>query len=364
MKIFFHLGHPAHYHLFKITIKTLEQEGHKPYVFIKKKDVLEELLISDTVSYKSFLPKGRKDSRIGIALGLIKADWKMFLYCLRNRPDIMVGTSIVNSHVGKLLKIPVININEDDADVVPLYAKLSYPWSNVILSPESCNNGRWNNKTINYQSYHELAYLHPHNFTPDKNVVKKYVDPSKPYYILRLAKLTAHHDKGIAGFDSNITKKLINLLKPHGQIIINSEKPIDNKLEKHRQPIKAVDMHDLLAFADLFIGDSQTMAAEAGVLGTPFIRFNDFVGKISYLEDLENKYSLGFGFKTTHPENMLNKIQELLEKPNTRKEFQEKRVEMLTQKVNFSEFLHWFILNYPSSEETMRKNSDYQYNFK
>ncbi len=34
------------------------------------------------------------------------------------------------------------------------------------------------------------------------------------------------------------------------------------------------------------------MIAEAAVLGTPSIRFNDFVGKLGYLEDLEHKYGL------------------------------------------------------------------------
>ena len=42
-----------------------------------------------------------------------------------------------------------------------------------------------------------------------------------------------------------------------------------------------------MAFASLYIGDSQTMAAEAGVLGVPFVRFNDFVGRIGYLRELE-----------------------------------------------------------------------------
>ena len=42
--------------------------------------------------------------------------------------------------------------------------------------------------------------------------------------------------------------------------------------------INPLDIHHVMSFASIYIGDSQTMAAEAGVLGTPFIRFNDFVG--------------------------------------------------------------------------------------
>lgn len=54
-----------------------------------------------------------------------------------------------------------------------------------------------------------------------------------------------------------------------------------------------------VAFASLYIGDSQTMAAEAGVLGVPFVRFNDFVGRIGSLRELEDVYELGYGIHAT-----------------------------------------------------------------
>lgn len=57
----------------------------------------------------------------------------------------------------------------------------------------------------------------------------------------------------------------------------------------------------MMAFASLYIGDSQTMAAEAGILGVPFVRFNDFVGRIGYLRELEDKYELGYRIKATAP---------------------------------------------------------------
>ena len=41
------------------------------------------------------------------------------------------------------------------------------------------------------------------------------------------------------------------------------------------------------------------MAAEAGVLGVPFVRFNDSVGRIGYLKELEDVYELGYGVHAT-----------------------------------------------------------------
>jgi len=50
----------------------------------------------------------------------------------------------------------------------------------------------------------------------------------------------------------------------------------------------------VLAFADLYLGDSQTMATEAALLGTPAIRSNSFVGPndMTNFKVLEENYSL------------------------------------------------------------------------
>ena len=61
-----------------------------------------------------------------------------------------------------------------------------------------------------------------------------------------------------------------------------------SSLEKFKIRIKPDDIHHVLYFAEMFIGDSQTMAAEAAVLGTPSLRFSDFTGKLNYLNELES----------------------------------------------------------------------------
>jgi predicted glycosyltransferase len=154
MKILFHLGHPAHFHLFKNVIKSLNYDGHKINILIKKKDVLEDLLIEAGLTYHNILPSGRKDNKVSIALGQLQQDLKMFFFCLNAKPELLVGTSVAISHVGKVLNIPSLNLNEDDADVVPLYAKIAYPWASSILAPHVCRMGKWSNKTISYDSYH------------------------------------------------------------------------------------------------------------------------------------------------------------------------------------------------------------------
>lgn len=363
-RILFHLGHPAHFHLFKNVIFSFKEKGYKITIVIKKKDILEKLLVDSGLSYINILPEGRKETKIGIAIGQIKQDLMLLKFCLKQRPDIMVGTSVAISHVGRLLGIPSINVNEDDAEVVPLYAKLSYPWASVIIAPEVCSVGKWKKKKISYSGYHELAYLHPNNFAPDSNVVSKYISPSSNYFIIRFAKLGAHHDFGISGINNSIALKLIEILNEYGKIIITSERVLPPELEKYRMNINPLDMHHVMAFASIYIGDSQTMAAEAGVLGTPFIRFNDFVGRISYLDELENKYKLGFGIKTEEINGLYTTLINLIKTQNLKEEYKKRRKRMLNEKIDLSLFLSWFIENYPSSVKIVQKEPEYQDNFK
>lgn len=364
-RIVIYLGHPAHFHLFKNCIKNLRQDGRQVEVLIKKKDVLEELLMNDGMAYHNILEEGRKDSKLGILWGTIKRAWRLFLFCLKFKPSLLAGTSVENSWIGPLLGIPVVNTNEDDAAVVPLYAKLSYPGASSILSPCVCDCGKWDRIAVKYESYHELAYLHPNHFSPDADIVKRYgIDPEKPYFVLRFASLKAHHDAGIKGISTEIAEHLVDRLKPFGKIYITSERELEPQFEQYRIRIKPIDMHHVMAFASLYLGDSQTMAAEAGVLGVPFVRFNDFVGRIGYLRELEDVYNLGFGVKTSDVKRLFDVVDDLVTMPNRKEIFQQRRQRMLSEKIDYSRFLTWFIENYPGSVKTMRENPDYQYNFR
>jgi hypothetical protein len=362
--LLFHLGHPAHYHIFKNPIKSLLQKGFRISIVIKKKDILESLLKHDGLPYKNLLPGGRSDSKAGILLGMIKTDFNLLQHCLKDRPGLMIGTSYAISHVGKLLNIPSININEDDWDAVPIYAKFSYPWASVILSPEACSNGKWEKKSIKYRGYHELAYLHPDNFSAELAIASKYIDISKKYFMLRFSHLKAHHDKGVQGISDHYARKLIGLLEPHGNVYITSERPLQPDLEHYRMQINPLDIHHVTAYASLFIGDSQTMACEAGVLGVPFIRYTDFVGRLGYLNELEQIYQLGFGFKSHQFEEMLGKANELISAGDLAQEWENRRQHMLADKINVNKFLVWFIETYPDSARIMWEDPDYQYRFK
>lgn len=347
MRVLVYLGHPAHFHNYKYTIATLKEHGHEVEVLIKKKDVLEDLLKNAGIPYHNILEEGRKSSKLGIMVGILKQTFRVNRFCNHFHPDILTGSSVENSLIGPLRGIPVINIGEDDASIVPTYAYLTYPGASVIICPESCDCGKWNKKAVKYAGCQELGYLHPDNFTPDKSVVEKYFDPDQPYFLMRFSGLNAHHDNGIKGINNEIAHNLVKLMEPYGKVFITSERPLNPELEEYRVRINPLDIHHIMAFADMYIGDSQTMANEAGVLGVPFIRFNDFVGKIGLLIKLEDYYHLGYGIKTDDEVKLYETVSILLNMENRRQVFQERRQKLLSDSINFSAFLTNYIESYP-----------------
>ncbi len=362
------LAHPAHFHLFRTTIAYFKDNGVSPIVVIKSKDILEKLLNDEGVHFINILRSEKKTkSKIGLLFeaitGLIIRDIKLLKIAVKHKPRLLIGTDWSVAHVGFLTSIPSIITNEDDTLATP-ENKYFYPFAKHLLLPSCCDKGMWLNKRISYNSYHELAYLHPDTFIPNQSVVSTFNPDLQPYVLIRLVKLTASHDIGKSGLSSDLLDEIIFKLSKKFKVFITSEKPLSDKYEKYRISLNPIDIHHALFYANLFIGDSQTMAAEAGVLGTPFIRYSDFVGKIGYLNELENEYKLGFGFKTSESDALLSKLDEIISMSNSKKIWQARREKMLNDKINYSKFLIWFIDNYPNSVSVMKENPDYQYNFK
>lgn len=364
MKIIVYLNHPAHFHLFKNVIINLKHDGHIVKILSKKKDILDDLLINAQFEYTNILSQGRKDSKLGMLKSLIVKSVRLIKFTRKFKPDLIIGTAFEFAHVSWLLGIPFITVSEDDASAAVAWAKYSYPFAKHVLSPSSCDNLKWNNKTITYNGYHELAYLHPNHFSPDIEVVKKYFSIDKPYVIIRFAKLTANHDSGIKGINYDIARNMINILKTDVNIYITSERKLEPEFEEYRIKINPLDMHHVLAFAKFYIGDSQTMAAEAGVLGVPFVRFNDFVGRIGYLNELENVYKLGFGIKTNEENKFYETIETLLQNKNIKKVYADRRKKMLSEKIDVARFITWLVEKYPESVTINKENPLFRKNFK
>ena len=260
-------------------------------VVITSKDVLEDLVKQEGWNYTNIFPEGRKikglPTYFGAAFNLVRTIFKLLKYTRGKKYHLFITDDLLTI-VGWLRKVPSILFQDSDLHVVPESAILMR-FATHILSPENADMGKYNLKKIGYKGYKELAYLHPNQFSPDKSILKG-IDTER-FFILRLVNLGATHDVGKKGIDNKKLDKIITLLSKNGKVFISSERKLESKYEQYiLKPDKVSDLVHYIYYADMFIGDSQTTTSEAAIVGTPSIRFNDFVGKLSVMEEKQTTY--------------------------------------------------------------------------
>lgn len=219
-------------------------------------------------------------------LGLPIINWKIYRIAKEFKPDLLIGGpgDCYITQVGWFLGIPGIIF--DDTEFSSLQNKVTFPFAKQIITPQ-CFWLDLGKKHIRVDSYKELAYLHPDVFNPSKAVVRKAgIDPDKPFILLRLVSWQATHDVG----KNEMSKldELIPKLEKFGKVYISSERPL--KDESRRIQLPAQDMHHVLAFARLLVGESATMASECAVLGTPAIYISN--SQRGYTQEQQEKYDL------------------------------------------------------------------------
>ena len=363
MKLLFVLGHPAHYHLFKNIVRRLEADGHQCRILIKEKDILERLLQNESWVYQNIQPRAnikRKRKLASIlfhsARDLLLRDLKLWQIVRTDRPDLMIGSEASIAHVGRVCGIPSLVVNEDDLGVQKEFGYPTFPFATHIVAPLPCDLGRWNKKKIGYPGYQKLAYLHPRHFSPDIQKVKC-INPSlEPYFVIRFVGLTASHDVHIRGLGEDVVREVFALLESRGRVFISSERSVPPAFQKYQIQMMPNDIHHLLSFADLLISDSQSMTVEAAVLGTPSIRFSDFVGRISVLEELESKYGLTCGIRPSNGRQLIQKTREMINTRGLKEEWRRRREKMLAEKIDVTSFFVWLIEEYPRSVSWINRN--------
>lgn len=314
MNILFDIGHPAHAHLFRFVMDRLQQSGHRVIIASRKKDVLCALLNSFNLEHHIASSAG--GNIISLAWERVIRFARVLLLARKHRCSVLAGTSEIIGPVSRLLGARSVVFEEDDRSVVPLFAMLAYPLAHAVVTPRCLGDQGVGDKQVTYESYHELAYLHPNVFRPDPNVLTKLrVGPDERYAIVRLSALAAHHDVGEAGLGAHLRDRVIERLAAQHKVFVSGEGVLPEHLLTYRFRLPPDEMHNALAFSSLVVCDSQTMAAEAAVLGVPSIRCSSFVGRLSYLEELEHKYQLTFGISPKEPERVLQKLEELLSCP-------------------------------------------------
>ncbi len=340
----FFFVHPSKYYLFRTTINTLKSKGHNVDVAIISKDVLEELIKNEGWEYINVFPEGRRSKKTNFIsilwttfINLIKTINRLNKIIKNKKYDLFITDDCLVFN-GWLKKIKSIFFTDNELSTVPETA-FFLMFCTKILAPASVYLGKYEHKKNGFDSYKELAYLHPDYFIPSEEVVKQFNPELKKYFVIRLVSMTASHDRFIKGISNKNLQYLINILEKKGQVYISSERELPDTFQKYCLKIKPNEISHVLSFAEMFIGDSGTMSSEAALLGTPTIMIHDFVDRLKVMQEKENKYKLMFCFKNAQFDEMCKKIEELLEIENIKIEWKKRQENMLLEKEDVNTFI-------------------------
>ena len=335
MKVLFDITHPAHVHLFRNAIAELESQGHELKVTSRDKEITVQLLDAYDIDHQIISKNDRP-----LAIEWAIREVRLLSVARSFRPDIIVSRfNPAAAHISTVIGCPYIMF-EDTEKENSIITNLTYPLTDVICTPTSFEYELGENH-IQYEGFHELAYLHSSWFEPNKDVLKTHdVGPDETYTILRFVGWDAHHDTNENGLSLHAKRELVSKLSEHGSVYITSEANLPPDLADYRLPVPPEHIHHLLYYADLFVGDSQTMTCEAGILGTPAIRSNSLASAdtdhAGYLRELEDEYELVF---STTDESVAVKLAEDLITSLVDSQWDKKRKSLLNKKIDVTEFI-------------------------
>jgi len=304
-------------------------------VTAREKEITTELLDQYNIEYAALSTVG--DSLFGLAAEFALKDLALFRFAKDFEPDVYLGCNPAITHSAMILDGTSIIFH--DSEPTPVREVLFRPFAGVIMTPEGFENDL-GKKQLRYPGYHELAYLHPNRFEPAPSRLRNHgVEADQEYYILRFIGWGAHHDAGESGLSFEAKQTLVSELSDQGQVYITAEDELPAEFEPYRLPVPPHLMHDLLSCANLYVGDSQTMATEAAVLGTPAVRCNSFAGEddMSNFIELEKEYNLLYS--TPAEEEALKLVRSLVSEPKLEQRWTERRQQMLADKIDVTEVI-------------------------
>lgn len=335
MKVILVVGHPAHVYLFRYVVSDLKSRGHTVSIAAVEKESTLELLRRLELPYDRL---GRNmPNLVSKALDLPIKDFRFARYISRIRPDLVASVSSpYSAQACKALSVPHIAFT--DTEVARIILRLTVPFSEVVCTPD-CFELDLGPKQLRYRGYHELAYLHPKRFKPDPGVLRSIgVRAGDPLVVVRLSSWNSSHDlddKGRARSSDRELPRILSLLSNYARVVISSERGLSPHLGRLEATIPLEEIHSLLYYASLYMGEGATMASESGVLGTPWV----FVSPQSrgYLNDQQNTYGLGFCVRSW--EAGLKQALAILSDSDSKAKWVERRNRLLRDKIDVTEFI-------------------------
>lgn len=345
MKIMFDLGHPAHVHYFRNAIRELEQKGHKVLVTARDKEMTHALLKLYSIPFHS---RGTGASSLfGKGLYFAKALKILSRLARTFQPDLFVSfASPYCAQVSKIFRKP--HIAFADTEHAKLNALFVLPCTDLMVTPERyrVDHGK---KQLRFNGLIELAYLHPKRYTPDASVKELLgVRADESYAIVRFVSWRAIHDVGHRGFTLEKKIRLVEELSKHLRVFVSSEDELPAELSAHRMQIPFTRIHDALAHASLFVGESGTMSTEAALVGTPAVNVSTSATAIGTFQAIAD-----YGLMHVIPDNdkAIAKSLEIVTNPNSQYMAQSQLERLFDDYIDVTDFMVRLIEGYPGSAD-------------
>lgn len=344
MRVLVDVGHPGDVHFFKNIIWGLERDGHKVGIVLRDKDVAKYLLDIYGFDYEILVEQHYK-GLLKKMLGMMHIICKFYNVARKANTDIIMAegpTYIVP--VSKLLKKTSISFTINESEYGAHLENILLPFADIICTSTSFEGEVNTRKNILYNSYFYLAYLHPNYFKPDDSIFEMLsINRTEKFFILRFKRYDAAHDIGKRGFSFD-KLNFIKKLEKYGKVFISSRDDLQGELKKYKLELPPEKFHDAIYFANMYIGDGFSTAAEAAILGTPAILVSTIWR--GYINELRDKYGLVCTCKTDV--EALRIVSQLQGDVNLKEKWRMKKEKMLGEKIDVTAFIVNLIENYPN----------------
>lgn len=359
MKILIDIGHPAHVHYFRNTIEKLITDSNEVIVVARDKEITNMLLNHYKIP---FISRGKgKNSLLGKFFYLFFGSYTILKKAWGEKIDIYLSFASPYCAIASVFyRKP--NISFDDTEHNIFNHKIYVPLSSSIITPRSFKKN-FGAKQLRFEGTMEAAYLHPKYFhAKEMNFDNSSNRPVKcKNVILRFVSWDASHDLNQKGFLNTDIFRLTETIQKFANVFITSEKNLPKELEDNAIRINPADMHYYMQKADLFIGESGSMATEAAYLGTHSIVLNSAAKEFGVFEWF-SKYKTFYIAKDF--DDVLATAISLLENEYISEEASLESKSIQKSGICLTDFMVWFIENYPKSALIMKENPEYQYNFR
>jgi predicted glycosyltransferase len=270
-RILIDVCHPAEVHHFKHLYWQLSQQGWTFLFVAKHKDVTADLLRALKLPFILF--SSSKPNVLKKVFCIPYDVIRFYAIVRRFRPAFLFSNlSIHASWVAAVY--PLVHIAFVDTEHRRLLDFLTLPFAHLKFTPQSYQRrlGRFH---FRYAGNHELAYLHPKRFKPNADILNVLgLEADEKYVLLRFVAWQAFHDVGLHGIPITLKKRLIAELEKNRRVFISSESTLPEELKTYQLNVPPDRIHDVLYYADAYIGEGGTMASEAACLGTPAVYIN------------------------------------------------------------------------------------------